>query len=218
MSSANRPSTGVIIQIVLDAATPPAERHAFTTELLARLGPRVHGLAARYGLQLADAEEVVSELVVKVLARRLGPHLPGEGGFGAYLAACARNAVVQMVRVRARHRGADVGVGDSDAGRRLDREPDVVADEFCTALSDIVDDETRALFRAACEEAISPLTPADSEVIHRYLAGQKPSLIAEELGDKPSRVSKLVHRWRNRVRQLLGDRGGLSAPNEGGGP
>src|SRR5262245_55706234 len=88
--------------------------------------PLVYRLARRHGLQPADADDVVQEVLAAV-ARSIENWLarPDRGLFRAWLLTIARNLAINAL-TRPKHR--PVGTGNSDVARRLSEQPDCNGD------------------------------------------------------------------------------------------
>jgi RNA polymerase sigma-70 factor (ECF subfamily) len=114
-------------------------------EMLAVYGPLVYRLARRHGLQPADSDDVVQEVLAAV-ARSVESWLarPERGPFRAWLLRIARNLAINAL-VRPKHR--PLATGDSHMAQRLMQHPDSNGD-----VASQVDLECRReLFRWAAE-------------------------------------------------------------------
>jgi RNA polymerase sigma-70 factor, ECF subfamily len=121
-------------------------------EVLAVYGPLVYRLARRQGLQPADADDVVQEVLAAV-ARSVEGWLarPERGPFRAWLLRIARNLAINAL-VRPKQR--PLVTGDSQMARRLLEQPDSNGD-----LASQIDMEyRREVFRWAAERVREEIT------------------------------------------------------------
>ena len=144
-----------------------------------RYGPRVHGWCRRNGLADADAEEVVQEVLVR-LVRGLGTFDPSKGRFTPWLRRVTRHAWLDYLD--ARRRGG-IGAGSPDVQRLLDAVP-------AGGLEDEVEAEHR---RELVEDAVGRLKARVSDRDHAVfvalaLGGRTPAEVAAEHGMKVAAV------------------------------
>jgi RNA polymerase sigma-70 factor (ECF subfamily) len=178
-------------------------------EFAAVYAPVVYRLARRRGLQPADADDLVQEVLAAV-ARSVETWLAreGRGGFRAWLLTIARNTTINFL-TRARHR--PLGTGDSDVARRLsqlddDRPPwgDNEASEF-----DL--EYRREVFRWAAEQIRAAVTPVTWQAFWQTtVAGQPVAAAARELSMSVGSVyiarSRVMARLRAAVRRFEEER------------
>jgi len=138
---------------------------------------------------LADAEDVLQTVFVRLAARSGGTELAGPG-IGAYLRRAAVNAALDLMRGRKRRRAVAL---DDDAGP----EP----------ADDRADPERRQQGREARERvrrALSKVTPKAAEIFAlRYFEGLGNQEIARSLAMSQTAVAVTLHRTRSRLRQEL---------------
>jgi RNA polymerase sigma-70 factor (ECF subfamily) len=115
-------------------------------EFLAVYAPLVYRLARRHGLQPADADDVVQDVLAAV-ARSIDAWLarPERGLFRAWLLRIARNLAINAL-TRPKHR--PIGTGNSDMVHWLSQQPDTSS----AAASQFDLEYRRELFRWAAEQ------------------------------------------------------------------
>ena len=84
--------------------------------------PLVYRLARRHGLQPADADDVVQD-VLSAVARSVGAWLarPDRGQFRPWLLRMAKNLAINSLT---RHKHRPIGTGDSNVARMLSQHPE----------------------------------------------------------------------------------------------
>jgi RNA polymerase sigma-70 factor (ECF subfamily) len=174
-------------------------------EFAAVYGPLVYCLARRKGLQPADADDLVQEVLAAV-ARSVETWLAREdrGGFRAWLLTISRNTTLNFL-TRAKHR--PLGTGDSDVARRLNQLGDAnsgVASEF-----DL--EYRREVFRWAADRVRSAVSPATWQAFWQTtVAGQPVAEAARELSLSVGSVyiarSRVMARLQSEVRRFEEER------------
>ena len=146
---------------------------------------------------LADAEDVLQTVFLRLAARSEGTELAGPG-IGAYLRRAATNAALDLVRGLRRRRA--VALGEEDGPEPADAQADPERRHQGR--------ESRDLLR----RALSKVTPKAAEIFAlRYFEGLGNREIASALSLSQTAVAVTLHRTRSRLRQELATLpGGLS--------
>ncbi|MEN9358471.1 MAG: hypothetical protein RL095_6 [Verrucomicrobiota bacterium] len=149
--------------------------------------PYVNALLRRYGLNGADAEDLLQDLML-VCWRQL-PKLdydPGRGSFRGWLMVCTRNAAMKFHR-RHRHESSD------------ELAVDELRDDSSAAEAE-AEEEWRAFISAKAWEAVSRrLNPDMVDLFKRLAAGETPEAAAARTGLAQSSV----YVYKQRVIQAL---------------
>jgi RNA polymerase sigma-70 factor (ECF subfamily) len=166
-------------------------------EFTAVYAPLVYRLARRRGLQPADADDLVQEVLTAV-ARSVDGWLNnnGRGPFRAWLLTIARNLTVNHL-TRAKTR--PLGTGDSDMARNL-------AQQAFNGQSDSEFDleYRREVFRWAAEQVRSAVTEKTWEAFWRSSVDQQPAeAVAKQLGMSVGSVYIAKSRVMNRLREIV---------------
>jgi RNA polymerase sigma factor (sigma-70 family) len=164
-------------------------------EFTAVYAPLVYRLARRRGLQPADADDLVQEVLTAV-ARSVDGWLNnnGRGPFRAWLLTIARNLTVNHL-TRAKTR--PLGTGDSDMARNL-------AQQAFNGQSDSEFDleYRREVFRWAAEQVRSAVTEKTWEAFWRSSVDQQPAeAVAKQLGMSVGSVYIAKSRVMSRLRE-----------------
>ena len=164
----------------------------YTPFLLARL-------QRRFGLSLADAEEVCQTTWITVLQRL--PRFCHEGNdatFTGWILAIAQNKFLEFVRRRKK----DVGIvqGGSDSHQHLQL---ATVDGTLPWQVDADSDEYVNLRLRALAECLAMEKALDREIVLAQSRGETSVSIAERLGMQPSNVRMRSSRARNRLRVRL---------------
>ncbi|MCA9123331.1 MAG: sigma-70 family RNA polymerase sigma factor [Planctomycetaceae bacterium] len=175
-----------------------AEDAAAWDQFVELYGPVVYRSARGRGLQAADAENLVQEVLLAVMQSVSKWLLRDDrGSFRAWLLRIARNEVVNMLTLRATR---SLGEDGDDALRKIRDLP--VVDE----ISELVDLEyRRAVFRWAAErvqQAIAPRTWQAFWLTH--VEGLSVEQAATQLGTRPGNIHFGRSRVMARIRQLVG--------------
>ncbi len=174
----------------------PADDLAWT-EFLQVYEPMLFHLASRWGLQDADAREVVQETLLGV--SKSIPEYSDRGhsrAFRGWLAAITRNKLADHLTKHARQ---ERGSGDSDVHRWLDQQ----ASESSSA--SIWDwQQKRQVFAWAAERVRSQINEATWQAFHRTtLCGENVKEVAADLGLREGMVyvarSRVMARLRKEV-------------------
>ncbi len=174
-------------------AAPPRELEEVFQEhaqAMLRTAYRVTG-------SLADSEDVLQTVFLRLAARSGGTELAGPG-IGAYLRRAATNAALDLVRGHRRRRAValddEAGPEPADAGADPERRHQGL--------------EARDLLR----RALSKVTPKAAEIFAlRYFEGLGNQDIARSLSMSQTAVAVTLHRTRSRLRRELATLpGGLS--------
>ena len=178
----------------------PANERAWG-EFLAIYRPVILRLARRFGLQDADAHELMQEVLLAV-ARAVNGWEPdrGRGSFRGWLFRVARNRTVTLLARRRRQ----AVTGGTEIQQVLAEHPERETDDPSQLL---LDEERRQLFRTAAERIRSQFEPATWQAFWlTSVEGRPPRLVAEEVGLSPGAVyvarSRVMARLRGVVRDL----------------
>jgi len=166
-------------------------------EFTAVYAPLVYRLARRRGLQPADADDLVQEVLTAV-TRSVDGWLAnsGRGPFRAWLLTIARNLTVNHL-TRAKTR--PLGTGDSDMARNL-------AQQAFNGQSDSEFDieYRREVFRWAAEHVRSAVTEKTWDAFWRSSVDQQPvEAVAKQLGMSVGSVYIAKSRVMNRLREIV---------------
>jgi RNA polymerase sigma-70 factor (ECF subfamily) len=170
----------------------PADDLAWN-EFLEIYQPLLLGLASRFGLQDADASEVVQETLLAVVGAipnfRAKDH---PGAFRGWLTAIARNKLVDHLAKRARQESAS---GDSDVHRWLNQQADSDSPDSVWDWQ-----QKRQVFHWAAEKVRGQVSPSTWQAFHRT------SVLGEDVGavacDLKMRVG-MIYVARSRVMSRL---------------
>ncbi len=192
---------------------PPATRHSLILrlrdqgdvaawhEFVTLYEPLVLRLAARKGLQDADAQDLCQE-VFTAIARALDrwdPD-PARGSFRGWLARIARNLLVNFLT---RHTREPRGTGATSVQELLDAQPS--ADPSATTLFEA--EYRRRVFRWAADQVRGEFTPSTWEAFWRTaVEGRRPAEVSAELNLSAGAVyiarSRVLARLRQRIEEL----------------
>lgn len=184
---------------------PEAADAAAWDEFVGLYAPVVWRLARRRGLQPADADDLVQEVLAAV-ARSVAGWLDndGRGRFRAWLLTIARNTTINFL-TRARHR--PLASGDSAAAHLLAQLPHVTAD----SAAELVEMEIRReLFHRAAEQVQEEVEPRTWQAFWQTaVAGRPVAEVARELRMSPGSIyiarSRVMVRLRGAAERLSGD-------------
>jgi RNA polymerase sigma-70 factor (ECF subfamily) len=170
-------------------------------EFVGVYGPLVYRLARRHGLQPADADDLVQE-VLAAIARSIEDWLanPDRGSFRAWLFRIARNIAVNFL-TRRKHRAW--GTGDSDVARMLQQHADPngdTSDEFEL-------EYRREVFRWAADQVRATVTEKNWQAFWLTSIEEQPiSDVAKQmkmsLGSTYIARSRIMTRLRELVRRF----------------
>lgn len=174
----------------------PADDLAWT-EFLQIYEPLLFRLASRWGLQDADAREVVQETLLAVSksipAYRSRPHT---GAFRGWLAVITRNKLADHLAKRA---GQERGSGDTDVHRWLDQ-------QACKSSSASIWDwqHKRQVFAWAADRVRGQVSDSTWQAFHRTcVRGENTKHVAADLGLREGMVyvarSRVMARLRKEV-------------------
>jgi len=170
-------------------------------EFIAVYAPLVYRLARRRGLQPADADDVVQDVLAAV-ARSVEGWLgtPGRGPFRAWLLTIARNLTVNAL-TRGKHR--TLVTGNRDVADWLTQQADKNGD----AESQIDGEYRRELFRYSAERVRDEVAERTWQAFWRSTVGQEPiAAVAAELKMSVGSVyiarSRVMARLREVVRRF----------------
>jgi RNA polymerase sigma-70 factor (ECF subfamily) len=209
-------------------AQPPATRYSLILRLRDRgdaaawhefvtlYEPLILRLAARKGLQDADAQDLCQEVFAAVARaiERLDPD-PARGTFRGWLSRIARNLLVNFLT---RHRHAPRGSGATSVQELLDAQPS--ADPSATALFEA--EYRRRVFRWAADQVRGEFTPSTWEAFWRTaVEGRRPKDVAAELNLSTGAVyiarSRILARLRQQIEEL-GDEMAIEEASSTGAP
>jgi RNA polymerase sigma-70 factor (ECF subfamily) len=162
-------------------------------------GPLVNHWCLRFGVQPADADDLVQE-VFQAAVHNIGSFQRARPGdtFRGWLRTIARHKVLDFWRARARAPGA---AGGSEALQRLNELPDQEpADDPEDA------EQVSAVFHRALEMLRGEFEPRTWQAFWRATVdGQTATAVAAELGMTASAVRMAKSRVLRRLREELGD-------------
>lgn len=165
-------------------------------EFVAIYEPLVFRFARRRGLQDADAQELVQNVLVAV-ARAVAGWKPDRqrGRFRAWLFRIARNQLIHLVS----RKQPDRGSGRSAEWQLLNQRP---APQSISAAAEI--DYRRELFRTAAAHVRDSFQPSTWDAFWRSSVLEQPiDAVAAELGISPGAVYIARSRVLHRLKQLL---------------
>lgn len=184
---------------------PQAADAAAWDEFVGLYAPVVWRLARRRGLQPADADDLVQEVLAAVARSVAGWLNDAERGrFRAWLLTIARNTTINFL-TRARHR--PLASGDSAAAQLLVQLPQPPAH----GAAELVDLEIRReLFRRAADEVQTEVAPATWQAFWQTaVAGRPIAEVARDLGMSAGSIyiarSRVMVRLRAAAERLSGD-------------
>jgi RNA polymerase sigma-70 factor (ECF subfamily) len=184
---------------------PQAADAAAWDEFAQLYAPVVWRLARRRGLQPADADDLVQEVLAAV-ARSVAGWLDddGRGRFRAWLLTIARNTTINFL-TRAKHR--PLASGDSAAAHLLAQLPQPSAD----GAAELVDLEVRReLFRRAADQVQDEVAPATWQAFWQTaVAGRPIAEVARHLDMSAGSIyiarSRVMVRLRAAAERISGD-------------
>jgi RNA polymerase sigma-70 factor (ECF subfamily) len=154
--------------------------------------PLLERLAARYGLQAADAQDVAQEVLTKVAkAVPEWEHDPARGTFRGWLTRVTRNLTIEQFRARSRRPRTNPESGQLE---QLDRDADSIFQL----------EEQRELFGWAARKARDQFAPATWQAFWLTAVEQQlPAAVAEQLGLSAGAVYIARSRVMARMRELI---------------
>jgi RNA polymerase sigma-70 factor (ECF subfamily) len=176
---------------------PNAEDVAAWDEFAAVYAPLVYRLARRRGLQPADADDLVQEVLAAV-ARAIDGWLknPGRGPFRAWLLRIARNLTINFL-TRAKYR--PLAAGGSDAAGRLANH---TADLEASSQFDL--EYRREVFRWAAEQVRESVAERTWEAFWETSVEDQPAeAVARQLGMSVGSVYIAKSRVMSRLREVV---------------
>jgi len=181
-------------------------------EFVALYEPLVYRLARRKGLQHADAQEVVQEVLLSV-SRAVEDWDPDRrrGRFRDWLFRIARNLTINFL-TRPRHR--PIGSGDSAVARWLEAQTDSGGED--SALFDL--EYRRAVFHRAAEAVRLVVRTTTWDAFWLTSIAARPiEEVAEQIGMSVGSVyiarSRVMTRLQNEVRQFERDENNSETPS-----
>ena len=194
-------------------AQPPATRYSLIlrlrdpsdvatwNEFVTLYEPLILRLAARKGLQDADAQDLCQEVFAAVARaiERWDPD-PARGSFRGWLSRIARNLLVNFLT---RHTREPRGSGATSVQELLEAQPS--ADPSSTAVFEA--EYRRRVFRWAAEQVRGEFTPSTWEAFWRTaVEGRRPGEVAADLKLSTGAVyiarSRVLARLRQRIEEL----------------
>jgi RNA polymerase sigma-70 factor (ECF subfamily) len=166
------------------------------TALFREHSGRIFRIAYRLTGSASDAEDVLQTIFLRLLRREEAPDLSASAA--SYLHRAAVNAGLDLLRSRKRTVQVPLQSEDED-------EPDLplAADPRTGPDSVLESGELRRKLR----DAISTLSPRAAEIFAlRYLEGYGNTEIADMLETTRSSIGVTLHRSRERLKEVLGDR------------
>jgi RNA polymerase sigma-70 factor (ECF subfamily) len=164
-------------------------------------GGLVYGFARRHGLQTADAADLTQDVFLAVAQGAGRFHYdPQRGSFRGWLCGVTRNKIARFLRGR---RSRPVGVGDSDAQRRLAEEPSPGPDPDAAWEQEF----QRQLFRLAAAHIQESFAPTTWKAFWQTaVEGRSGTAVAAELGLSVGAVyvarSRVLARLTDQIRQM----------------
>lgn len=154
--------------------------------------PLLERLAARYGLQAADAQDVAQEVLTKVAkAVPEWEHDPARGTFRGWLTRVTRNLTIEQFRARSRRPRTNPESGQLE---QFDRNADSIFQL----------EEQRELFGWAARKARDQFAPATWQAFWLTAVEQQlPAAVAEQLGLSAGAVYIARSRVMARMRELI---------------
>ncbi len=175
----------------------PSDERAWA-EFLEIYAPLVRRLAARRGLQDADAEDLTQEVFRAVASaiERWDPD-PARGSFRGWLSGLARNLIVNLLAAQGRH---PRGTGDSDFQAFLESRPAPEGEE-----SRLFEAEyRRRIFAWAADRVRGEFRPATWRAFWEAgVEGRPPGAVAEAMGMSVGAVYIAKSRVMARVRREI---------------
>jgi RNA polymerase sigma-70 factor (ECF subfamily) len=180
---------------------------------LDRYQPGITAWCRRLGLQEADAQEVTSEVLLR-LARAL-PTLryDPQRRFRAWLRTVVHNAVCDFWREQARRPGLQ-GTGDSTVAQLLEQAPDSVLDELVEQMDDRLQADLSLARRASQRVQNEVLSSTWQAFWQTIVEGQAVPEVAARLGMSVASVYMARKRVGDRLRQAAAE---LQGQEEGKG-
>ncbi len=162
--------------------------------------PAIYRAALAVGLQDADAQDVVQQVLISVagaLAKR--PHDPQQARFRTWLSVVSRNTTISLLRSRRPDRGS----GDSGHHRSLQG----MADENWESEELLLEQEyQKEVFRAVAREIESDFSPDTWQAFWlTTVEGQEITAVAQRLGKQVGSVYAARSRVMSRLRQRVAD-------------
>ena len=151
--------------------------HEAWVEFVSLYEPVTYRLLRRYGLQDADAQEVMQDLLMAV-NHSIDRWEPAKecGSFRGWLRQVARNLVINWLKERQRR---EMASGGSDMQAMLNELPDDSGPETV----DFDQELRRAIFQRAAEQVCGEVQPATWQVFWETgVAGASPAETAKKLG------------------------------------
>lgn len=138
----------------------------------------------------ADVEDFLQTTFHLAFAKIRDGQVREPAKVGSFLTSLARNLVIEHFRRRARRRTE----ADADA---VERYPSAEAEPEAR----LIDSERAALVRRLLDELE---TPRDRDLLRRfYLAEEEKETICEDLGLSPLHFNRVLHRARQRYKQIF---------------
>ena len=178
---------------------PNASDAAAWDEFVKLYSPLVYRIARRQGLQPADADDLLQEVLSSVSTSvDEWLHRSDRGAFRPWLRRIARNTTINFL-TRRRHR--PLGIGGSDAQRRL-----IEASDNDDAVADFDREYQHELFRQASAHVRIVVTEPTWQAFEQTTLHDRPVAdVANDLGMTPGSVyiarSRVMARLRTFVRQ-----------------
>ena len=169
-------------------------------DFVAVYAPLVYRLARRHGLQPADSDDLVQDVLAAV-ARSVEGWLgtPTRGPFRAWLLTIARNLTMNTL-TRRKHR--PLATGNSDVGHLLTQQADKNGD----AESQFDLEYRRELFHYAAERVHEEVAERTWQAFWLVqIDGKATDVVGAELGMTPAAVRKAKRRVLVRLRQEMGE-------------
>jgi RNA polymerase sigma-70 factor, ECF subfamily len=180
---------------------PNASDVAAWDEFVSLYSPSVVRVAARLGLQTADAENVLQEVLLRV-AKSIDQWLDrtDRGGFRPWLLRIARNETINLLTRKATRPFAPVLSG---LGSNLEQLPDP-SDELATAIDLEYEKEVFLWAAEQVREAVSEHTWQAFWLSH--IEGLATEEVSKRLGLRPANIyfakSRVMHRLKQLVQQF----------------
>lgn len=167
------------------------------SEFLQIYEPMLFRLASRWGLQEADAREVVQDTLVGVSKSIRGYSTDKQGAsFRRWLSTIARNKLADHLSKRSKQ---EQGSGDSDVGRWLNQQ---AADDSATSVWDW--NQRREVFNWAAKKVCAQVNEQTWQAFHRTtVLAEDVKVVANDLGVREGMIYVARSRVMARLRKVV---------------
>ena len=191
VSDADPPTRGSLLLRLRD----PADRQAWG-EFAEVYRPLLHRIARRHGLQAADADDLVQQVLIAVAAKADTWQPAGDARFRTWLGRVARNAAIDAFR----RRRPDAAAGGTDALAGLHQHADPPTED------ELLTEHHHAVFRWAAERAEAEFHPGTWQAFWRTaVLDQSATQVAADLGRSVGSVYTAKSRVLRRLKEIARD-------------